>query len=501
MSKYGAMHKALSTVLWVPWGALLPAGAAAAGECEQAKLIAADAAFRDHFGLSVSVDGDVAVAGALMDDDGGSASGSAYVFRRHGPRWVQEQKLAASDAAPGDWFGFSVSVSGDVIVVGAERDGHVEEYAGSAYVFRYDAAAGTWEEEQKLTASDADRLDNFGYTVAISGDVAIVGSWRDDDAGPGSGSAYVFRFDPDALTWFEEQKLTASDATANDHFGTSVSVSQNPSGLCVAAVGAFLDDDAGSTSGSAYVFRYDPEASEWVEQQKLIASNAGEGDTFGRSVSVGHAPGEALVVVGAPRELNDGNPGSAYVYRFDPKSGRWIEEQELTTPDASADNAFGFTVSLSGEIAVVGNLRKDHAGSEYGAAHVFHYHTPMGEWLEEETLIPSDAEAFDWFGYSVCVSGNTVLVGTPLDDDACPDDPSCESGSGYVFVIGAPDFDEDCDVDLRDYARFTDCVSGPGTTTPPPLCDWRDFCIADSDGDGDVDLLDFATFQEQYTGP
>jgi hypothetical protein len=221
---------------------------------EQQKLTASDAAVGDGFGSSVSVDGDTIVVGATGDDDGGWSSGSAYVFTRSGTTWTEQQKLTASDAAGFNYFGWSVSIDGDTIVVSTRGD----ESLSSAYVFT--RSGTTWTEQQKLTASDAAAGDCFGWSVSVDGDMIVVGAWGDDS--PGSayvftrsgpligddrGSAYVFT--RSGTTWTEQQELTASDAAADDYFGSSVSVDRD-----TIVVGATGDDDGGWNSGSAYVF-------------------------------------------------------------------------------------------------------------------------------------------------------------------------------------------------------------------------------------------------------
>jgi len=239
---------------------------------EEAKLTASDAAAIDFFGRAVAVSGDRAVVGAYGGDGAAGDAGSAYVFRRDDGGtpsdpsddvWVEEAKLTASDAAASDSFGFSVSVSGDRAVVGARENDDAGSRSGSAYVYRRDDSGtpsdpsdDVWVEEAKLTASDAAPDDLFGYSVSISGDRAVVGAHGNDDAGDSSGSAYVFRRDdggtPSDLSddvWVEEAKLTASDAAATDYFGVCVAISGDR-----AVVGASGNDDAGSGSGAAYVF-------------------------------------------------------------------------------------------------------------------------------------------------------------------------------------------------------------------------------------------------------
>ena len=191
------------------------------------------------------------------------------------PTWSEQQKLTASDAAWNDDFGTSVALSGDTAVVGAPFDDDAGSASGSAYVF---VRSGTrWSQQQKLTASDAAPNDDFGLAVALSGDTAVVGAIGDDDAGRDSGAAYVFV--RSGTRWSQQQKLTASDAASNDLFGISVAVSGD-----TAVVGAYADDDAGGDSGAAYVFVRS--GTRWSEQQKLTASDAAAGIRFGNSVAV-----------------------------------------------------------------------------------------------------------------------------------------------------------------------------------------------------------------------
>jgi hypothetical protein len=201
---------------------------------ERQKLLASDGAAGDSFGSSVSISGDLAIVGAIDDCDKGYDSGSAYIFKRDGTTWVQQQKLLASDGAVGDLFGRSVSISGDLAIVGADGDDDKGSHSGSAYIFRRDGTS--WVQQQKLTASDGAAGNWFGWSVSISGDYAIVGAIDDDDKGSASGSAYIFGWDGTA--WSQQQKLLASDGAAGDFFGHSVSISGHK-----IIVGADYDDD------------------------------------------------------------------------------------------------------------------------------------------------------------------------------------------------------------------------------------------------------------------
>ncbi len=189
-------------------------------------------------------------------------------------------------------------------MVGADLDGENGLFAGAAYVYRYDGT--NWAEEQKLTGSDGTSGDLFGFSVAVAGAVVVVGAYLDDEVGKDSGSAYVYRHD--GIGWVEEDKLTNSDGAVEDHFGINVALDGE-----LIVVGANLDDDDGSRSGSAYSYRLD--GAEWVEERKITASDADTGDFFGISVALA---GDTLVV-GAYLDNDSGiGSGSAYVYELEP---------------------------------------------------------------------------------------------------------------------------------------------------------------------------------------
>ena len=209
---------------------------------EVAKLLASDGATSDSFGYSVAISGDTAIIGAYGDDANGADSGSGYVYRYNGAEWIQTANLTASDGAAGDFFGYSVAIDDNIALVGAYDDNGSN--SGSAYVFRFNAPS--WVQEAKLTASDGAAGDSFGVSVALNDDTAIIGAHRDDDNGADSGSAYVYRYN--GVEWIEA-KLTASDGAAGDSFGYSVAISGE-----AAIIGAWDDDDNGSGSGSAYLF-------------------------------------------------------------------------------------------------------------------------------------------------------------------------------------------------------------------------------------------------------
>ncbi len=358
--------------------------------------------------------GDVAILGAWGDDDQGANSGSAYIFRWNGATWIEEQKLLSSDGAPTDSFGRSVCISGDVAIVGAPTNDDLGAFAGSAYVFRWNGSE--WIEEQKLLACDGAPNDYFGWAVAISNEVAVVGAFQANDMGADSGSAYVFRWN--GATWIEEQELHAPEFAGNDRIGNAVAIAGD-----TVVVGASQDDDLGDNSGAAYVFRWT--GSTWAEEKKLLASDGTDLEYFGWSVAVA----DDTAVVGAYNDDDQGmNSGSAYVFRWNGIA--WIEEQKLLASDGVTHDTFGNSVAIAGDTAVIGAPGNDDAGSESGSAYVFRWNGAT--WAEERKLLASDSHFGDRFGWSVGVSGDIALVGADAGDNP----PATDAGSAFLFFIG-----------------------------------------------------------------
>jgi hypothetical protein len=318
-----------------------------------AKLVAADGAANDYFGVSVSISGDYAIVGAPFDDDNVTDSGSAYIFKRDGTTWTQQAKLTAADGAVGDSFGYSVSVSGDYAIVGAYGDDGSGGSSGSAYIFYYNGT--TWIQQAKLLASDSGADDCFGLSVSIDGDYAIVGAylggWWD------SGLAYIFK--RSGTNWSQQATLTASDAALSEKFGFSVSISGD-----YAIVGAYGDDDDGTNSGSAYIF--ERSGTSWSEQVKLTAADGGESDMFGYSVSVS---GDYAIVGAYGDDDNGSDSGSAYIFKRDGTS--WSQQAKLLPADGAGGGDFGISVSISGTYAIVGAYHDDDNGADSGSAYMF----------------------------------------------------------------------------------------------------------------------------------
>ena len=320
----------------------------------QQKISAEDGAAGDNFGSAVAIDGDTLVVGARYDDvDGNSDLGSAYVFTRSGTVWTFQQKLKNIEAVnANDNFGFAVALSGETVLVGARG---VSNSKGAAYVFIRNGTV--WTQQTKLNASDGAAGDDFGLSVSLSGNTAVIGAPFDTVDMKGSqGSAYVFT--RTGTVWTERKKLTANDGAADDRFGRAVAVSQD-----IVVVGAVHDTIGTNTSqGSAYVF-----GSNWEFMQKLTARDGAADDRFGNSVAIS----ENNLVIGSSYEstLTELNQGSAYVFTF---LGRWEQQQKLTAADGAKQDYFGESVAISGDVVAVGASGDDFdQKTSQGSAYVF----------------------------------------------------------------------------------------------------------------------------------
>jgi hypothetical protein len=268
------------------------------------KILASDGAASDQFGRSVGISGDYVIVGAFGNDDGGSASGSAYIFRRTGTNeWDGGTKIVASDATAGDGFAFRVDISGDYAIAGAADNDDGFTASGSAYIF-HRTGTNTWDAGTKILASDAYASDYFGWSVAIGGDYAVVGAYGNDDGASATGSAYIFRR-TGTNTWDAGTKILAPDAAQSDQFGRSVAIDGN-----TAVVGAYQNDDAGTSSGSAYIFRRTG-TNTWDAGRKIVATDAAAGDNFGDAVAISGN----TAIVGAYQNDDAGtSSGSAYIF-------------------------------------------------------------------------------------------------------------------------------------------------------------------------------------------
>jgi hypothetical protein len=446
---------------------LSPASALALTEFQ--RITASDPALNDNFGYSVGISGNTAILGAWKDDRPnmpGDDSGSAYIFRDNGAgNWGQLDKITATDAGPGHNFGASVALSGNTAAIGAILKGS----RGGAYIFR-DNGAGDWTQVDTLAAADGMTGDEFGYSIALSGNTAVVGAWQHNAL---RGAAYVFR-DNGSGDWTQIAKLTANDAMPGDRLGVSVAIDGT-----TALVGAHFDSNmAGPLAGAVYVFQESGGA--WSQVDKLIGSDASLNDRFGTSVALlGN-----MAVVGAPGDSEHGvEAGAAYVFRRD-ASMDFQEITKLTADDAKESSVFGHSVGLSDEAALVGAFQDETGGLAAGAAYFFKENA-LGDWFQVSKLTASDVQPTDAFGFSVGVTNGIGLVGAPLKTSGGTD-----AGAAYLFNVpeGVPgDYNLNGAVDAADYVVWRDMLGQTGSSL-----------AGDGNGDGTVNDQDFALWRANF---
>jgi hypothetical protein len=384
---------------------------AAAVQQEEFILTAEDAAADDFFGLTVAVGGDLVLVGASQDDvtlaNGRRLSNVGAVYGFSAQSGQQLFKLISADAEAGDRFGTAVAVSEQNAIIGAIGADKGGSSVGAAYIF--DTVTG--QQLFKLAAPDGAYLDRFGGAVDIHGNVAIVGARGVDRGAVNTGAAYLF----DALTGNYLSTLTATDLDESDHFGDAVATNG-----ALALVGAPLDDAAGINSGAAYVF----DVVTGVELFKLSPSDASPFSAFGKAVAVSGN----IAVIGAHIK-SDVAEHSGAAYLFDVTTGQQLHKLEL--PLLGPDDRFGFSVAIDGDLVIVGAFRDLLGDPNRGPGVAYIFDLRNGQLIG--TLGGSDAEFGTWFGQSVAIDGQSAVVGSPLAGD-----PLARFGSAFVFA-GVPE--------------------------------------------------------------
>lgn len=333
---------------------------------------------------------------------------------------AQQAFMRASNAGSSDYFGRAVAVSGDTVVIGASNEDSAatgvngdqasEAAMDSGAVYIFVRTGSTWTQQAYLKASNTDAEDQFGSTVAIHGDTIVVGAAWEDSAATGvngnqadnsasfAGAAYVFT--RSGTTWSQQAYLKASNTQAEDNFGTAVAISGDT--ILVGAPGEDSNatgvngnqtDNSASVAGAVYVFTRT--GTDWTQQAYLKASNAEGGDYFGNAVAIS---GDTLVV------------GAAY--------------EDSSSPGVNGDQS-------------------NNSGAYAGAAYVF---VRSGTtWSQQAYLKASNPSTSDtwWqgyeFGFSVAVSGDTVIVGSPAEDgsntgvNSTPSGYLNSAGAAYIF--------------------------------------------------------------------
>jgi hypothetical protein len=376
---------------------------------ENQSVALTNALLNDHLGQSVSISGNYAIAGAPNKKAGTNLNqGQAFIYVRAGNGWVLQDTITDPAGAAYDYFGKSVSISGDYVVVGApNKDVAGKTDQGAACVFYRNGS--NWTHQATLVSSDGGTSDQFGDAVSISGNYAIIGAgYRTVDAKKFQGQAYIFN--RTGTVWSEQSVLTASDGAANDLFGVSVSISGN-----YAVAGAPRKTVEGKTwAGQAYVFYKMPGLPDqpvfWMLQAILAAEDAAPGDFFGSQVSIS---GNYLVT-GAPNKDVAGMSNGGQAYLFGRLGTRWKQQAVLLANDGNTEDNFGSGVAIYGDYALVAaNHKKVGTNQNQGKAYVFYQ--SGSSWQQQTALIASDGMPADYFG-NVSIDGTDILIGVPFKE-------------------------------------------------------------------------------------
>jgi hypothetical protein len=387
---------------------------------EREKLIASDGMEDDIFAyssLAVSADGGIVLIGAPEDDIDAEDQGSAYFFIREGEEWSESQKSTSfgGDGYEDYKFGVSVAIStdGTTALVKSDSD-YLEEEYGSVYLFSNSPQG--WQFRQKLPYSNCDSRVSFGNSVALSADggIALVSACAETINGNyQQGAAYLFVRNSSG-EWIEQQKLLASDGIANDRFGWSVALSANGDQVVISSAG---QDENGDISFAVYIYLLNIQGI-WEQTQRIPIIKL-NGVAFGSLVAVS-ADGGTILVGDPDKTSNMNHGGSVYVYVRE-STGEWVKQQRLIAPDSIEEDIFGMSIALSGDgdTVLVGSNNFNHfLGYDHNFAYVF-IRNNSGVWNLEQKLTAED-DSHGYFGISVALSldGNIALVGATAYHDA-----------------------------------------------------------------------------------
>ena len=402
---------------------------------QEAKLVSEDLEADDGFGFVVALGSGIALAGAYHEDGAGVESGSVYPFwKNNRGQWEQGLKIVAPDGKPGDWFGFSLAIHGDTALVGATHESSRGAKAGAVYVMRL-AGKDRWIREAKLFAPDARAKSQFGFTLALHGDTALIGAPFADGGAIESGRAYLFHRSA-AGQWDAGQPIEPPRPRVQNRFGYSVALYGG-----TALIGAYLDDDLGKDAGAAYIFEQVGQKG-WRLAGKLHAPDGTPEDWFGHSVAL-HG---GIALIGASFEetgraglrsdylyertgVTIAGGGAAYIFQRG-ADGQWTSSAKLSASDAESADLFGAAVAVNGNLAVVAASKEDPGWwkrIDGGSVYVFRRIGPSS-WEQSAKLAAQDNGRGDWFGWTLSLHENELLIGAPFEDSG-----GRGSGAAYIF--------------------------------------------------------------------
>jgi hypothetical protein len=451
---------------------------------------ASNSGANDGFGYSVALSGDTLAVGAYFEssaavgangnqtDDSASNAGAVYLFARTGSTWAQQAYIKASNTGAGDNFGRAVTLSGDTLVVGAPQEGSAAtgvngnqsdnnaSGAGAVYVFVRSGA--TWIQQSYIKATNTDRFDAFGGSVALSGDVLVVGATGESSAATGidgnqvdntAGSAgAVYVFTRTGTTWTQQAYVKASNTGAGDNFGAAVALASDTlvvgaTGESSAATGLNGNqaDNTAVRSGAVYVFTRT--GTTWTQQSYIKASNTEKDDLFGNAVAlsgdtlgVGAFGEDSSATGGNGNQADNGASAAGAVYVFIRSSGTWIQQAYLKASNAGQGYQFGGSVALSGDTLVVGALGENSGaagvggnqtdGSAPGAGAAYVFGRSGTTWMQRAYVKASNTGSDDAFGSSIALSGDTLVIGA-FDESSSAIGLNPVNGQGDNAASGA----------------------------------------------------------------
>lgn len=365
----------------------------------------------DEFGEALDIDGDTVVIGKHNDDEMGLSAGAAYIFERDdsgSKAWLQLAKLTGESGGNFDFFGESVAIDGDIIVVGAPGDDDAANAAGALYVFQQTGESeNAWRLAAKLTARDARENQNLGHVVDISGNRIAASAWFDNPLGQNSGAAYLFELGPDG--WEEIARLVPEESEPFDNFGITIAIDGD-----AVVVGADESDDLEENPrpipGSAHLFQRDAGTGEWTATQKLTAEDDNPVQRFGRSVGIS---GDTIAI-GASGAFNAAgrNTGAVFIFeRASSDSNSFTQVDKLAPDDLTDGSTFGFSLRLKQDALIAGapNAEVDRFESA-GAAYVF-TRDSRGRWNSNARLLSNEVGRNVFFGMFVAIFPGTAMVG------------------------------------------------------------------------------------------
>lgn len=375
------------------------------------KLIPSDGKEKDYFGYSVAVDKNTVLVGANRADHGETPdAGAGYVYELGADGWQLQAKLIAQNPSALDTLGGNVALNNNTAVLGAIGRSDNGEKSGAVMVFERNHS---WQQKHLIMPSDGKAGDAFGQSIALTENVLVIGAPHSDTPDKDSGSVYVYTRKGER--WIFETKLTAHDGATGDLFGISVAIDKN-----TILVGADLNDEKAENAGAVYVFSNDGE--QWQQQAKLTASDAGNTDIFGVRVAIS----ENTALISARRDDDDKlgvDAGSAYI--FERTGQQWRQKTKLLAPDGKADDRFARGVALEENTAIISAMHHDAAGKDAGAVYV--YNLRNGKWSLSSKILADDSKVGDRLGWNVALSPDHIVMASPHSDNN-----GIESGAVYI---------------------------------------------------------------------